>query len=190
MAPAAYRGPALPLTSNTLGQAYALTVLTPIRPGARDDLCALLAGFERNESPFADLERTHFARWVVVDDFINDRSQRTEDHLACPYLLFTATLDGEVDSYLSVLCTKDWAARVWGACIGAPDPPTGPALKSYLRHNQIDTGLFFSAYPDARVERVHRCLDLRQKVIEFAADGQAMDRETLKREFLERLGTP
>jgi hypothetical protein len=180
----------LPLTSNTLGQAYALTVLTPILPAAKGDLCALLAGFDPDDSPLAGLDRTHFARWVVMNDFVNDPSQPTEDHLACAYLLFTATLDGEIDSYLNVLCAKDWAADVWGACIGAPDPPRGAALKAYLRHNQIDTGLFFSAYPDARVEHVHRCLDRRRKVIDFAADAQAMDPATLKSEFLERFGTP
>jgi hypothetical protein len=176
----------LPVTSNTLGQAYALTVLTPIRPEAEERLCALLAGFETGTSPFAALGRTHFARWVVMNDFVNDPSQRTEDHLACHYLLFTATLDGELDSYLNLLCTKEWAADVWGACTGAPDPARGPALKAYLRHNQIDTGLFFSAYPDARVEHVHRCLQLRQTLIDFAADAQEMDPQTLQREFIAR----
>ena len=178
----------MPLTSNTLGQAYALTVLTPVRPDARDDLCALLAGFDREGSPLAGLGRTHFARWVVVDDFVNDPSQPTEDHLACPYLLFTVTLDGELDSYLEGLCAEPWAARVWGACIGAPDPAQGPALKAYLRHNQIDTGLFFSAYPEARAEDVRRCLDLRERFIDFAAEAQAMEPETVRREFLERFG--
>jgi hypothetical protein len=182
----------LPLTSNTLGQAYALTVLTPILPEAEDGLCALLAKFEEDAkrtedgSPLAQLERTHFARWVVVKDFVNDPSQATEDHLACHYLLFTATLDGDLDSYLDALCATSWAAGVWGACIGAPAPAEGPALKAYLQHNQIDTGLFFSAYPDARVEQVRRCLDLRQKVIDFAADAQEMDPVTLQREFLTR----
>jgi hypothetical protein len=176
----------LPLTSNTLGQAYALTVLTPIRADAEERLCAVLAGFEEHTSPLAALGRTHFARWVVVNDFINDPSQPTEDHLACHYLLFTATLDGELDSYLDLLCSKDWAADVWGACIGAPDPALGPALKAYLRHNQIDTGLFFSAYPDARVDDVHRCLELRKKAIDFAADAQQMDPEALQREFIAR----
>jgi hypothetical protein len=176
------------VTSNTLGQAYALTVLTPIRREAAEDLRALLASFDRDGSPFAALGRTHFARWVVVEDLVNDASQSTEDHLAGPYLLFTATLDGELDSYLNVLCRRDWAAKVWGACIGAPDPARGPALKAYLRHNQIDTGLFFSAYPEARVEEVLRCLALRQKLIDFAADGQAMDDATLQTEFLARFG--
>jgi hypothetical protein len=185
MAPVARRDPALPLTSNTLGQAYALTVLTPILPEAEDRLRATLATFKSDSSPL-ELRRTHFARWVVVNDFVNDPSQPTNDHLACHYLLFTATLDGELESYLDWLCATDWAADVWGACIGAPDPPQGPALKAYLEHNQIDTGLFFSAYPDARVEQVHRCLKVRADTIEFAAAAQEMDPQTLQREFLTR----
>jgi hypothetical protein len=166
----------VPLTSNTAGQAYALTVLTPIRREAEAGLRALFDTFERAPtSPLAALGRTHFARWVIVEDFINDASQPTEDHLACPYLLFTATLDGELDSYLNGLCATDWAPQVWGACIGAPDPAAGAPLKAYLRHNQIDTGLFFSAYPDARVERVDRCLQWRQATIDFAAEAQGTD---------------
>lgn len=176
----------MPLTTNTLGQAYALTILTPIRPEAEDGLCAVLRRFEEQGSPFAALGRTHFARWVVVNDFINEPSQRSEDHLACHYLLFTATLDGELDSYLELLCATDWAADVWGACIGAPDPASGPALQAYLRHNQIDTGLFFSAYPEARVDDVHRCLELRQTMIDLVADAQEMDPQTVQREFLTR----
>jgi hypothetical protein len=176
----------LPLTSNTLGQAYALTVLTPITPGREDELRATLARFEAEGSPFAQLGRTHFARWVVLEDFVNDPSQPTEDHLCCRYLLFSATLDGELDSYLNLLCASDWAAGVWGACIGAPEPLEGPAFKAYLRHNQIDTGLFFSAYPDARVEHVQRALALREKTIDFAADAQELDPAALQQEFVAR----
>jgi hypothetical protein len=185
MAQAADGEPVVPLTSNALGQAYALTVLTPIRTDAESRLRTVLAGFQTDHR-LDDLRRTHFARWVIVPDFVNDPSQPTEDHLACHYLLFTATLDGKLDSYLDLLCSKAWAAEVWGACIGAPDPALGPALKAYLRHNQIDTGLFFSAYPDARVDDVHRCLELRKTAIDFAADAQQMDAETLQREFIAR----
>jgi hypothetical protein len=177
----------LPLTSNTLGQAYALTVLTPVRPDGEASLRDVLAGFETDDR-LADLPRTHFARWVIVPDFINDPSQPTEDHLACPYLLFTATLDGELDTYLDMLCAAAWAPDVWGACIGAPDPAVGAPLKAYLRHNQIDTGLFFSAYPDTRVEEVHRCLELRARTIDLAARGQGMDPAGLKQAFLDTFG--
>jgi len=176
----------MPVTSNTLGQAYALTVLTPIAPDREDHLRATLASFERAPSPFARLGRTHFARWVVLEDFVNDPSQPTEDHLGCHYLLFSATLDGELDSYLDVMCATDWAAAVWGTCIGAPVPLSGAAFKAYLRHNQIDTGLFFSAYPEARVEHVRRALDLRLMTIDFAAAAQELDPAALQQEFLRR----
>src|SRR4051794_21516768 len=124
MAPTADRQPVVSLTANTLGQAYALTVLTPIRPEAETQLRAVLAGFETDGS-LSSLRRTHFARWVVVPDFVNDASQPTEDHLTCSYLLFTATLDGELDSYLDMVCATAWAPDVWGACIGAPHPACG-----------------------------------------------------------------
>lgn len=176
----------MPLTASTLGQVYALTVLTPIAPHAEDALRATLARFEHEGSPFGDLGRTHFARWVVIEDFVNDPSQPTEDHLACHYLLFSATLDGELDSYLDALCAKDWAAEVWGACIGAPGPSQRAALKAYLKHNQIDTGLFFCAYPDARVEHVLRALELRRSFIDFVADAQALEPEALAAAFRTR----
>jgi hypothetical protein len=179
----------LPLTSNTLGQAYALTVLTPIRADAEASLRAVLAGFE-TDGRLAGLRRTHFARWVILADFINDPSQPTEDHLACPYLLFTATLDGELDTYLDMLCATAWAPGVWGACIGAPDPAAGAPLKAYLRHNQIDTGLFFSAYPETRVEEVHRCLEIRERTIDLAGRGQRIHSAALKQAFLDTFGAP
>lgn len=179
------------MTANVLGQVYALTVLTPIAPDAEAALRATLARFEHEGSPFAGLGRTHFARWVVIEDFVNDPSQPTEDHLACTYLLFSATLDGELDTYLDALCATAWAAEVWGACIGAPDPGERAALKAYLKHNQIDTGLFFCAYPDARVEHIRRALELRRSFIAFVAEAQALDEpEALAQAFRARFCGP
>ena len=113
------------LTSNTLGQTYAFTVLTPIRVGAEDALGAVLARFAE-DSPFAALGRTHFARWVVVNDLINEPSQPTEDHLACHYLLFTATLDG---------CKV--TGSVFAECVVRPLTVIGGAWQSVRlrRHN-------------------------------------------------------
>ena len=75
------------------GQAGALTVLTPIEPGAQDDLRGYLEGLRATGSPLARLPRTHFGRWVIVADFVPD-GEREPDHLASPYLLFTACFDG------------------------------------------------------------------------------------------------
>ena len=65
----------LRLTSNALGGHYALTVMTPIAPGAEDSLRVYLESFDDAASPFTRLPRTHFGRWVIVPEFVNDPSQ-------------------------------------------------------------------------------------------------------------------
>jgi hypothetical protein len=154
--------------------------MTPITPGVEEALRTYLEGFEERGSPFAKLSRTHFARWVIVP-------RRREDDLGCAYLLFSATFDGDLDSYLDELGTDmgDEAELIWGACIGAPHPARGAALKPYLLHNQIDTGLFFSAYPEATVQEVRTGLRDRDRTIAFALRAQAMAPEELHRAFLE-----
>ena len=79
----------------------------------------------------------------------------------------------------------DEAERIWGSCIGAPRPARGAALKRYLLHNQIDTGLFFSAYPDATVQQVKASLHDRDRTIAFAVRAQGMGARELQRTFLE-----
>jgi hypothetical protein len=180
----------MPLTSNASGQAYALTVLTPIAPGEEDALRSYLEGLPRTPSPLARLPRTHFGRWVVVPDFVKLATQPKEDRLGCEYLLFTATFDGDLDSYLDELCGElaEEAERIWGTCIGCPAPAGGPGLKAYLRHNQIDTGLFFAAYPMATVQDVKGALATREQTIALAARGQGMSAPDLQQAFLETFG--
>ena len=176
------------MSSDRAGTAYALTVLTPILPGGEPGVRAFLEGLR--ESPFARLPRTHFARWVVVPDFVNDPQQPGEDHLGGPYLLFSATFDGELESYIDELGTElaSEAQEIWGRCVGCPTPATGRALAAYLRHNQLRTGLFFAAYPTATVQDVRRSLDKRARTIALAARGQHLDPAALRDAFLEELG--
>jgi len=177
----------VPLSPNTLGQMYALTVLTPIAPGAEPALRSFLEGLPQDESPLSRLPRTHFGRWVIMARFVTGRSQRKDEELGGPYLIFSSTFDGDLDSYLTELTTElgDEAEHIWGACIGAPQPARGPALKEYLLHNQIDTGLFFCPYPDATVRRVRDSLRARDRAIAFAVRAQTMDPTERQRAFLE-----
>ncbi len=176
------------LTNDTLGQMYALTVMTPIKPGAEPALRAYLEGFRDRgtPSPLARLPRTHFGRWVIVPGFVQDPTQRRQDDLGGPVLIFSATLDGDRDTYLDELSDElgDEAERIWGACIGAPTPARGPDLKAYLLHNQIHTGLFFSAYPDVPVDRVKQRLARREQTVAFAVRSQGMSAEELHQAFL------
>ena len=171
------------------GQASALTVLTPIQAGAQDDLRRYLEGLRATGSPLARLPRTHFGRWVIVPDFVPD-DEREPDHLATPYLLFTASFDGPMDGYLDELCDAlaTEATEIWGRCAGAPQPPAGPALKAYLRAHHVRTGFFVAAYPQATVGQVRAALAQREAVIAFARAAQGMDPAQLQAAFLEQVG--
>lgn len=181
----------MPVTSNTVGQMYALTVFTPIVPGRLQELRDYLAGLPRDPSPLARLGGAHFARWVVVPDFISDPSQPRKEDLPAPYLLFSATFDGELEAFLDDLCgaLAEEAEHIWGCCEGAPQPAAGAALKDYLKHNQIQTGLFFAAYPDATVQQVRSALDVRARTIALAVSGQGMEPAELQRAFLQEFGS-
>jgi hypothetical protein len=171
------------------GQAGALTILTPIEPGAEAQLRAYLEGLRGGPSPLARLPRTHFGRWVIVPELVPDDEPRP-DHLDAPYLLFTACFDGPLDGYLDELCDTlaVEAQEIWGRCAGAPRPAVGAALKAYLRAHHQRTGFFVAAYPQATVEQVRAALAQREAAIAFARAAQGMDPARLKAAFDEQLG--
>lgn len=176
-------------SSNVSGQAYAFMAMTPVKPGEEAPLAEYLRGLRgRGPSPLAKLARTHMGRFVIVADFHHDPAwkQPKEDHLDLNYLIFTSNFDGALDSYLDELCEKlaPEAKQIWGRCVGCPESAKGAALKSYLKHNQIDTGLFFAAYGHATVAMVTDALRAREQTIGFALKAQGMDPETLHKAFL------
>jgi len=178
---------------NQSGQAYAFMALTPIVPAEVDALRTYLHGFlDRGDpSPLSRLPRTHFGRWVIVPDFVNDPSQPKEDHLGGPYLVFTSSFDGPLGSYLDELCRElaTEAKEIWGRCIGCPPSASGPDLKRYLLHNQIDTGFFVAAYPEATVADVRTALNTRDELIAFALEAETLEPEQLRTRFLARFGS-
>jgi len=180
------------VNSDVSGQAYALTVMTPIAAGEEERLRAHLEGLRADgrASPLARLPRTHFGRWVIVPGFVAE-DERKPDVLSGPYLLFTACLDGAVDSYLDELCGEPavQAGEIWGRCTGCPQPVAGAPLKDYLLAHRVRTGFFVAAYGDATVADVRAALVQRERVIAFAQDAQGMEPAALQRAFLERLGS-
>jgi hypothetical protein len=178
---------------NVSGQAYAFMAMTPVKPGEEGALAEYLRALRgRGTSPLAKLPRTHLGRFVIVSDFHNDPAwkQRREEHLELPYLIFTSNFDGDLDSYLDELCEKlaPEAAQIWGRCVGCPESAKGVALKQYLKHNQIRTGIFFAAYGNATVGTVKRSLRQRERMIAFAVASQGLAPEALQQAFLAEFG--
>lgn len=169
--------------SNQAGEAYAFMAITPILKGREAQLRAYLEALTQTTSPFARLTQTHFARWVILSDWVDDPSQPHKDHLDSEYLIFTSNFTGSLEPYLDELCGLPEAEAVWSHCAAGPTPAAGAPLKAYLLHNQIDIGFFVASYDDASVAKVKACLALREQLIAFAVRSQGMDPATLQSAF-------
>jgi hypothetical protein len=176
---------------NTSGQAYGLTVLTPIRQGHESALVRYLGALQSGAaSPLAGVPGTHFARWVVIDDVVFEGGGQSRDHLKLARLLFTSNFDGTVERYLEGLRTGlgEAADDIWSHCVGYPGMQEPGAFAAYLRAHQIESSLFFSAYGDRTVSEVVGSLELRHQVIAFALRSQGVAPAELQAAFREQFG--
>jgi hypothetical protein len=171
---------------NTCGQAYALTVMTPILDGHESVLTRYLSTLEAGPaSPLASVPGTHFARWVVIGDVVYEGGSQRPDHLRAGRLLFTSNFDGPLVPYLEQLRTGlgEIADAIWSHCGGYPGAADAGQFAAYMRSHQLESSLFFAAYGQRTVDDVKRSLAARRAVIDFAVRAQTMAADELQAAF-------
>ena len=171
---------------NHSGQAYSLTVMTPILDDHASALAAHLAALgPEDASPLARVPGTHFARWVILDDVVYAGGRQRRDALKAGRLLFTSNFDRPLDAYLEALRTElaEDADAVWGHCAGYPGRADAPAFAAYFRNHQLESALFFAAYGDQTVAQVQANVAQRTRLIEFAMAAQGLEPAELQARF-------
>ena len=164
---------------NRVGVAYSLTVIAPVVAGreeeAREALEALPPDLLRG------LGTLHFSRIHMVSDLVfQGPQQRHRDHLRASHLVFTSTVDGELEPYLETL--RPLADTWWQYCVGYPGSE-GDAFGRWVREHQLDSSLFASAHPEATVPGVLESLALRERIVDFAIQARALEPAELQRRF-------
>jgi len=163
--------------SDRNGQASALNVFTPIRPGEEEALHTFLAALPRGAgSPLARSSRTHFARWVIIDRLPTE-CMKKPDRLRRTQLLFTSSFDGDKRSYLEDLVEvlTEQIPEIWGRCEACP---AGPAeLVDWLLDHSVTSSFFVAAYNQSTVYDVRNALAAREQTLAFALRAQDMDAE-------------
>jgi hypothetical protein len=177
------------VSRNVSGQAYALTVLTPIKDGHAEPLTEHLNALgDGDASPLARVPGTHIARFVVIDDVkFQGHGQKHRDKLAAQRLLFSSNFDGDLDVYLEGLRTGMGAGAdaIWGHCQHYPGHDNSGTFRAYMRAYQLEAALFFAAYGDQNVGEVKANVAQRRRLIDFAIEAQTLDGDALKARFLE-----
>jgi Dyp-type peroxidase family len=173
-------------TPGVVGPAQVVTILAPVRLDRVAELQRVLATLPTGEdSPFESVASTHFARWVVLDQLVYEAFGQKPDPLRTPYLLFTASANGDVDGYLHRLraCAGETADAVWGTCLGYPGTRDPERFVRFLSRHRITPTLPFAAYPDATVAEVRESLARQHRFTEFAMRVQGQDAATVVEGF-------
>ena len=163
--------------SDRSGQAGALNVFTPIRPGEEEALRRYLSELPRGAaSPLARSNRTHVARWVIIDRLPTE-CVPDPDRLRRIQLLFTSSFDGDVRSYLDELVRllTPEIPDIWGRCEGFPGLSVPEALADWLLDHHVPSSFFFAAYGKTTLHDVRNALAARDQTIAFALRAQDME---------------
>ena len=159
--------------SNVAGKAYALNVLTPMRPrmtwvnrfifmAARalpDKLAGLLG-----------LSIIHFARWFMIRrDQWPDLGQGKQ-HLVNDYMMFCSNFNGTWDQYIDAFSDglPNGLDMFWYSSRKYPKSIPITPFKNYIRANQIDTDYYYNATPGSAQRDIKCAMRVRMEVLKLA----------------------
>ncbi len=178
--------------SNVAGKAYAMNVLTPMRP-ARTWVNVLLFRAARaipaRLAGLLGLSIIHFARWVMIRrDSWPDFGQPGE-RLANDYMLFCSNFNGTWDQYIDAFADgiPSGLDSFWWASTKYPKSIPVSPFKAYIRANQVDTDHYYNATPGAAQRDVKAALRVRRAVLRLAGD-HARGPEAFAAAFARELG--
>jgi Dyp-type peroxidase family len=175
------------MSGSTAGTA-SVTVFARIADGRAADVRERLRAY-REQSPFAGLSGVHFARLVVLEHAVRQerptswtlkarlldllahagRPARPDD-LPHPYLMMTATVDGEPADFFRRLQTLGPDAdAIWGDCTGYPGHHRQDDFVTFFTRRSVRADYTFSGSPAGSVAEITDALRLRRKVAAFAA---------------------
>lgn len=178
--------------ADRVGTASALTVFTRVLPGEVDELQTYIDTLPLGaDSPLARLDTLHLSRIQIFRALVHQGpAQRRTDELRHAHLLFTSTIDGDVDAYLDALAAKvPEADGWWGSCAGYPGRADSGAFRTWIHAHRVRTNLFASAMPRATVADVRQAVAVRRRVLEFAITAQGLDAQQLLQRFRSEFST-
>ncbi len=178
---------------NISGNAYALTTLCPIKSGHSNDesnaclLRRVLQELDENNSPFAKVPNTYLARLFILDDTIFESHPYTLDRLQSKYLVFTANIHGDLDTYLDGMWAnmQEEIKAIGKYFVGFGNVNSAASFKEYLKKCQVKTTFFFNGSTDDSLQEQLKSLYLKQEFSKFVYEHQGVSSKQLLHDFRE-----
>ena len=175
---------------NVNGKAYAINVITPIKPWTTflQKLIFWYVGVRPSTATrLVKLSFIHFARWVIVEknQFPHLGEGQPEEDLNYDYLLFNSNFNGTwsqyIDAFSDVL--PSGLNLIWNWSVKFPGSRPGTSFKQYIRHNQVDTEYYYVAYPGATINDVKSARIVSDGVEELARKVENCSAEEFERQY-------
>jgi hypothetical protein len=169
------------LDPNQYGKAYGLTTMIPVLPDRADALEARLESLDPLASPFGALRQAHCVRLLVIRDLVYQGAPQKPEHLNQPYLVFTASFDGELDRLLRDLAALPEAGEVFSCCKGYAAEPG--AFVAWMRSHKKDNGYFLTPWPFKTVQDVQEALRVHEGFQGIVDEARGMSDAELQDKF-------
>ena len=158
--------------SNVAGKAYAMNVVTPMRPWLtwiNRALFMLSRALPSSLKGLLGLSIIHFARWVIIR-----RNQWTDlgqgkQALKNDYMLFCSNFNGTWDQYIDAFSDgiPDGLDLLWYSSTSYPHSIPITPFKNYIRTNQIDTDYYYNSVPGAAQRDIKAALRIRRAILDL-----------------------
>ncbi|MDQ0466202.1 hypothetical protein QO010_003995 [Caulobacter ginsengisoli] len=159
--------------SNVAGKAYAMNVITPMKPGLtwiNNLLFQVARAIPSTLSGLLGLSLIHFARWAFIRrDQWPDLGQGPQA-LNNDYMLFCSNFNGTWDQYIDAFSDgiPNGLNLFWYSSTKYPLSIPITPFKTYIRVNQIDTDYYYNAYPGAAQRDIKAGLRVRAMLLNLA----------------------
>ena len=160
--------------SNIAGKTYAMNVITPIRWYATWVNRLIFWAATKFPSTLLGLQTLsliHYARWVIIprDKFPHLDSSQPRENLNYSYMLFFSNFNGSWAQYVDSFTFAIPAGldQFWKWNVRYPKSVPLTPFHDYIRHNQIDTCHYYTAYPMAASNDVKAAQRVKQNLLAF-----------------------
>jgi hypothetical protein len=185
--------------ANKSGNAYALTLLCPIRRGTPEQCpdgmpeqtYSALIRYElqqlrvAEESPMSKVPNTYLSRLFVLDDVPYQGKPAYLEHLKSNYLVFSSNFYGELEDYLNGMWNgvNEELKAILRYCVGFERVTNAATFIDYIKACQVTTTFFFNGSSDDPLAEQLKSLYLKQEFSKFAFENQGKSPADLQAAF-------
>jgi hypothetical protein len=178
--------------SNIVGKAYAMNVVTPMKPWKTWLLRLiffLLGHIKSLQTDLINLSFIQFARWVIIprDSFPFIGGPQKDEKLQYDYLLFFSNFNGTWNQYIDAFSAvlSNGLNLIWRWSEKYPGSVPVTPFKEYIARVQFDTDYYYSAYPNAAANDVKAAHVVQDALTTLRKDAANMTPDQFQQAYLQ-----